>query len=69
MDDVVHDGLCEGGLVSFIVPVTAVTNEVNEEILMEALSIGKRKARSVETALYVVGVNVDDGNVKPPGYV
>ena len=61
----VHERLCEARLVTFVVPITAVTDQVNHEILVEFLAIGIRAPGGLKAGKRVIG----DALAKEPALV
>src|SRR4051812_13016099 len=63
-DDLVHQRLRERGLIRLVVPMPAVPDEVDEKVLIEALTIGVAEAHGLDAGLSVVSVDVDDRNLE-----
>jgi hypothetical protein len=59
-DLAVHDRLRETRLVGFVVPVAAVTPEVDEHVALELLPVADRQPGRVDDGLGVVAVHVED---------
>src|SRR5699024_662043 len=60
VDDVVHQWLGEGGVVTLVVPATAVAHQVDDDFLVERLTVGKGQFRNPNHGLGVVPVDVED---------
>ena len=63
LDDVVHDGLGEHGLINFIVAILAIAYHIDNDILVECGAVFGSDPADVEDGLGVVGVDVEDGGV------
>ncbi len=61
----VEQGLGEGRLVAFVVPVAAVADQVDQEVPLEARAVRPGQAGDLDAGLRIVGVHVDDGNLEP----
>ena len=59
-DLAVEPGLRERGLVALVVAVLAVADEIDHDVVAEALAIGHRELRHVDDGLRVVSVHVKD---------
>ena len=68
-DRLVQEGLGVGRLVPFVVPVAPVSDEVDDDVVPVRLSVGQRGAGGVNARLRIVGVDVDDRKIVPPGQV
>ena len=64
-DDFVHQRLRERRLIRFVVAVTPVPHEVDEEILIEPLTVGDAEAHGLNARFGIVGVDVDDRDLEP----
>jgi hypothetical protein len=58
-DILIHDGLSEVGLVLLVVPISPVSDNVNEKILMEPLSEFKSDLHTLVHNVRLVSVDVD----------
>ncbi len=56
--------LREGRLVTLVVPVPAVADEVDEEVELEALPVGPREPRRFDAGHRIVGVDVHDRDLE-----
>ena len=61
-DRLVHQGLRDGGIVDFAVPVAAVTDEVDNDVGAEAIAIIDGESRDANDCVNVFGVYVEDRN-------
>src|SRR5438034_483233 len=68
-DLLVHHRLREGRIVELVVPVPAVADEVDEDVLLEALAEADGEAGRLHRGLGVVAVHVEDGRVDDLGDV
>ena len=68
-DLLVQDGLREGGIVALVVPMPAVADEVDDDVLLETLPEGDRELGRVHAGLGIVGVHVEDGRLNDLGHV
>ena len=59
-DLLVHQRLRERRLVAFVVPVTPVADQVDQEVAPEARAVLPRQPRGLEAGGRIVGVDVDD---------
>ena len=60
----VHQRLRECGLVSFVVPVPAVADQIDEEVALELLAVRDRETRRFHARFGIVGVHVNDRNLE-----
>ena len=60
VDELVHARLRERGLVALVVPVAAVADDVDDDVLGEALTEGERELDHAARSLGVVAVDVED---------
>src|SRR5438270_3387675 len=65
----VHLRLGEGGLITLVVPPTAIPDQVNENVFMKLIAIGVGYAYCHEGCFGVIGVYMDDGESKTFGKV
>ena len=56
-------GLCESGIVGFIVTVSAIAPHVDNHIVLHRLTIGHRHARRVDHRFGIIGVDVKNGHL------
>ena len=63
-DHLVHQRLRERGLVRFVVTVSPIANEVDEEILVESLPVGDAEPHGVHARFGVVAVDVNDRHLE-----
>ena len=56
----IHERLRRGRLVCFVMTVTAIAHEINDDVLLEARAIIEREARHEDAGLRVVPVHVED---------
>src|SRR5881296_3354815 len=68
-DLLVHHRLREGRIIELVVPVTAVADEVDEDVLLEALAEADGEAGRLHRGLGVVAVHVEDGRLDDLGDV
>src|SRR5436190_7525550 len=68
-DLLVHHRLREGRIVELVVPVPAVADEVDEDVLLEALAKADGQAGRLHRGLGVVAVHVEDGRLDDLGDV
>src|SRR5213083_460734 len=68
-DLLVHHRLREGRIVELVVPVPAVADEVDEDVLLEALAKADGQAGRLHGGLGVVTVHVEDGRLDDLGDV
>src|SRR5438552_2522846 len=68
-DLLVHHRLREGRIVELVVPVPAVADEVDEDVLLEALAKADGQAGRLHRGLRVVTVHVEDGRLDDLGDV
>ncbi len=64
LDRLVHERLRVTGLVALVVAEAPVADEVDDEVLAEALAVGHRQPDGEDRGLGVVGVHVDDRDVE-----
>ncbi len=64
-DLLVHDRLRERRLVPFVVPVSAIADQVDQEVALELRAIRKRQPRDLDARLRIVRVDVDDRDLEP----
>ena len=67
--DLVHQRLGEERLVALVVPPAAVADQVDQEVLAEAVAVGLRQPRDREAGLGVVGIDVHDRDLEALGQV
>jgi hypothetical protein len=60
----VHRRLRERRLIAFVVAVTPVADEIDEDIALEGHAIAEREPRGRHAGLRVVGIHVKDGNLE-----
>src|ERR1041384_4442446 len=65
----IHRRLCKTRLVSFIVPIAAIANQVDHEIFAEFLAIRERSARCLYTSDWIIRIDVHHWNFKAFGEV
>src|SRR5207248_1048222 len=63
-DALIENWLSKRGLVGLVMSVTAVPDDVDEEILTEALPVGDTEAHGVYTRFGVVAVDVQNRDVE-----
>src|SRR5213593_3770390 len=68
-DLLVHHRLREGRIVELVVPVPAVADEVDEDVLLEALAEADGEAGRLHGGLGVVAIHVEDGRLDDLGDV
>lgn len=61
LDHVVHDGLRVARFVAFVVSVTAIADQVDDDVLVEGRSILDGEPRTARHRLRIVAVDVEDG--------
>ena len=59
-DLLVHDRLREGGIVQLVVAVTAVADEIDEDVALELLPEADRETGGLHGGLGIVSVHVED---------
>ena len=64
-DSLVHQRLRERRLVAFVVPVAPVSDQIDQEVALEALAIGERQPRRLDAGFRIVGVDVHDRDLEP----
>lgn len=64
----VHRRLRERRFVALVVAITAVADQIDEDVAPERHAIPERQARRVHARFGVVGVNVEDRNLEPAGH-
>ena len=64
LDPLVHHGLGVRRLIRLVVPVTAVTDEVDDDVGVKFLPIHHREPDGGEARFRIVGVHVNDGCVE-----
>lgn len=69
LNDVVHQWLCERGLVELVVTHLTVTNEIDEHIRVKLLPVLSRNLEHAGNVLEAVGVNVEDWRADRLGQV
>ena len=67
LDNLVHQGLGESGLIELVVTHLSVGNQINHNILVECLSVLSSNLESLDDVLKTVSVNVEDGGVDSLG--
>mmetsp|Transcript_24212 Transcript_24212/g.37290 ORF Transcript_24212/g.37290 Transcript_24212/m.37290 type:complete len:345 (+) Transcript_24212:1000-2034(+) len=65
----VHLGLGEAGLIELVVTEFTVTNEIDDDIMIEFLSVLGSQLEHEAHVIHAVGVNVEDGSVDSLGEV
>ena len=65
----VEQRLREGWLVALVVAPAPIADQVNQEILVEALPVGMGQCGRGETGLRIVGVDVHDRDLEALGEV
>src|SRR5215210_2937957 len=68
-DGPVHQRLRVGGFVALVVPEATVADEVDHEVLVELLTVGVGHPRHRHARLWIVGVDVYDGDLEPLGQI
>ena len=63
-DDLVHRGLGEGRLVPFVVPVAAITHQVDQRVALERRAEGGREPRHFDARFRVVGIDVENRHLE-----
>ena len=63
LDGRIHHRLCYGRLVSFVVPATSVTNEVDDDILLELITEVDSQLSDKNNRFRVIPVNVEYGRL------
>ena len=69
LDHLVHLGLGVGGLVSLVVAEAPVADEVDENVVSELLAEAEGEPDSGDAGGHVIGVDVDDRDIKALGQV
>src|SRR5215207_240959 len=69
LDRRVQGGLRERGLVALVVSVTAVADEIDQEVLLELRAIRDTESHGRDARLEIVRVDVDDRNLEALGEV
>ena len=69
LDLLVHLGLRVSGLVGLVVSEAPVADQVDQDVVAELLAEGERQANRADAGCHVVGVDVDDRNVKALGQI
>ena len=59
LDGCIHHRLCYGRLVSFVVPATSVTDEVNDDVFLELIAVVDRQLGDKNNRFRVIPVNVE----------
>jgi len=62
-DDLVHKGLCEHGLVEFVMSHLSVTNDVDNDVLAKFLAVLSGDLESLSYVLHAVGIHVENRGV------
>jgi hypothetical protein len=65
----VEGGLSEARVVSLVVPVAPVADQIDDHVLVEPLAELDRESRRVNARLGIVGVHVEDGGLDDLGQV
>jgi len=68
-DLAVKDGQGEGGLVGFVVTITAVAHHVDDHVALELLAEFERESGDIADGLGIVAVHVEDGRLDHLGDV
>ncbi len=68
-DDLIHARLRVGRLVAFVVPVAAVADQVDQKVFAELLAVSEGHAGGGDAGFGIVGVDMDDGDLKAFGQV
>ncbi len=68
-DRCVHRRLSGTRIVTLVVPMASVPNQVNEEVLTELLPICEGQARRLKARFRIIGVDMNDRNIEALGQV
>lgn len=68
-DLMIHLRLRKLRLIDFIMPILAITNQINHEIFLPLLPILKTKLQNSQDILHILRVNVDNRNIEPFGHI
>ena len=68
-DGLVHERLRVAGVIAFVVPMTAVTHHVDDDVLVETLAVFPRQSGHANACLGVVAVHMEDGRLHHLGHV
>ena len=60
----VHQRLGERGFVPFVVPVPAITDQIDEEVALKLLAVGDRETRRFHARFGIIRVHVNDRNLE-----
>ena len=63
----VHQRLRERRLVAFVVPVTPVADQIDQEVALESAAVFPREPCSFEAGRWIVGIDVHDRDLEPAG--
>lgn len=56
----VHERLCEGGLILFVMAISSISDNIDEDIFLEALPVLHCDFHALIEDVWLIGVDVDD---------
>src|SRR6266700_2975806 len=62
--DLIHPRLCKGWLISFVMSPATIADQIDQDVLMKMIAIGMRHAYRRHTGIRIVGVHMNNGNLK-----
>src|SRR5512142_2594633 len=60
----IHRRLCKAGLISFIMTITAIANQIDHEIFAELLAVSKRGPRGLHARDWIICIDMNHWNFK-----